>query len=137
MGQTPIYDQLCDEHLNANISARHSDLDGATHQDKLPKGPTSSAARCGVIPAIRDRSRGLPPSVIVDLSPTSASADNLDTGHPAERAAAMPAEKHARTTPRHPGHLSVAGHPPVTPTTAGAGEHEAVGQAGRTKRPNR
>jgi hypothetical protein len=138
MSQTPIYDQLWGERINADVSAPYSDLDWATHWDRRHEQATLRVAGRGATLTVRDDSRVLPPSAGVDLSPTQLSARDLDAAQAAQSAAVMPAEKHARTTSRHLGPLSVAaaGHPPVTPTTAGAGEHEAVGQAGPTRRTN-
>ena len=125
MSQTPIYDQLCSERINTDVSARHRDQNSPTHLDRHQQATAPSAARRGATLAGQDRSRVVPPLAGVIPSPISLSANDLDADPPAQRAAAMPPEQHARTTPRHHGHLSItaASHPP--PTTAGAstGEH--------------
>jgi hypothetical protein len=130
MSQTPIYDQLWGERINADVSAPYSDLAWATHWDRHHEQATLRVAGRGATLTVRDDSRVLPPSAGVDLSPMHPSAHDLDAAQAAQRAAAMPAEKHARTTSRHLGPVSVAaaGHLPVTPTTAGAGEPRQSGK---------
>ena len=141
VGQTPIYDQLRGERINAEVPPSHADSHRPADPGRHRRGAQApSAAAVEVRPSdpgtdgLTGHHQGVWTYPVAQLA-----GDELGAGRAWGPRAAIPVDAHPRAAPRHASHPSAPaeGHPPAAPAAAaggGAPGHQAVGPARATQR---